>query len=121
MPSISTKSGPPRVLGNSLHESAKLQRHTLALIVSPNIEDIKVCRALIGTLEGLSSVVIVCSTETQGEEVLLRRTVDVVFCDENLLGGSHHVLIHANHWDHRMGVIRALRAEGQLASSRAGG
>jgi DNA-binding NtrC family response regulator len=118
MPSISTKSGPARVLGNSVHESAKLRRHTLALIVSPNIE---VCRALIGTLEGLSTDVIVCSTETQAEEVLSRQTVDVVFCDENLLGGSHHVLIHANHWDHRMGVIRALRAEGQLASSRAGG
>jgi DNA-binding NtrC family response regulator len=107
MPSISTESGPAGVLGNAVHESAKLQqRHTLALIVSPNIE---VCRALIGTLEGPSTDVIVCSPETQAEEeALSRQTVDVVFCDENLPDGSHHELIHANHWDHRMGVIRAL-------------
>jgi len=108
------------------------------------------------TLEGLSSDVIVCSTETQAEEVLSRQTVEVVFCDEHLPDGSYDELIHANHWDHRipkvvgttrtgdlcieavtkgafdvirfpwhaadveMGVIRALREEGQLASSRAG-
>ena len=155
MPSISTESRPAGVLGNSAHESANLQRHVLALIVSPNIE---VCRPLTPTLEELPTDVIVCSTETQAEEVLSRQTVDVVFCDEHLPDGSYDELIHANHWDHRiptvvgttrtgewdlcievvtkgafdvirspryaadveMGVIRALREEGQLASSRAG-
>ena len=94
MPSISTESRPAGVLGNSAQVSAKLQRHVLALIVSPDIE---VCRPLMRTLEGLSTDVIVCSTETQAEEVLSRQTVDVVFCDEDLPDGSYDELICANH------------------------
>jgi len=99
MPSISAESRPAGVLGNSVHESAKLQRHIRALIASPHIE---VSRALLRTLEGLSTDVIVCSTETQAEEVLSRQTVDVVFCHEHLPDGSYDELIHANHWEHRI-------------------
>jgi len=99
MPSISTESRPSGVLGNSAQKSARLQGHVLALIVSPNID---VCRALMRTLEGLPTDLIVCSTETQAGEALSRQTVDVVFCDEHLPDGSYDELIHANHWDHRI-------------------
>jgi DNA-binding NtrC family response regulator len=52
------------------------------------------------TLDGLLTDVIVCSTETQAEEVLSKQTVDVVLCDEHLPDGLYDELIHANHWDH---------------------
>ena len=154
MHSLPMESRPAGAVENSVPESATLQRHVRALVVGPNIE---VRRALLRTLEALSRDVIVCSTQTQAEEVLSRQTVDVVFCDEHLPDGSYDQLIHSNHWDHRtprvvvttrigewelyfeavtkgafdvirspwyaadveMAVIRALREEGQLPSSRA--
>ena len=154
MPSLPMESRTTGVLENSVHEGVTLQRHVRALVVSPNIE---VRRALLRTLEALSTDVIVCSTRAQAQEVLLKQTVDVVFCDEHLPDGSYDELIHSNHWDHRiprvvvttrtgewdlyfeavtkgafdvirspwhaadveMAVIRALREEGHLHSSRA--
>jgi len=99
MSSLSIKSRSADVLENSVPESATLQRHVRALVVSPNIE---VRRALLRTLEALSTDVIACSTQTQAEEVLSRQTVDVVFCDEHLPDGSYDELIHSNHRDHRI-------------------
>jgi DNA-binding NtrC family response regulator len=110
MLSISTESRPTGVPGNSVHESAKLQRHVLVLIVSPNIE---VCRALRRTLDGLLTDLIVCSTETQAEEVLSKQTVDVVFCDEHLPDGSYDELIHAKHWDHRIPRVAVTTRTGE--------
>jgi DNA-binding NtrC family response regulator len=99
MSSLSIKSRSADVLENSVPESATLQRHVRALVVSPNIE---VRRALLRTLEALSTDVIACSTQTQAEEVLSRQTVDVVFCDERLPDRSYDELIHSNHRDHRI-------------------
>jgi DNA-binding NtrC family response regulator len=99
MPSLSAEVRPDVVLKNPVHESATLQRHVRSLVVSPNIE---VRRALLGTLEALSTDVIVCSTQTQAEEVLSRQAVDLVFCDEQLPDGSYGELINSNHWDHRI-------------------
>jgi len=99
MPSVSIESRSAGVLDNPVHESAMLQRHVRALVVSPNIE---VRRALLRTLEALSTDAIACSTQTQAEEVLSRQTVDLVFCDEHLPDGSYDQLIHPNHWDRRI-------------------
>ena len=67
MHSLPMERRPAGALENSVHESATLQRHVRALVVGPNIE---VRRALLRTLEALSRDVIVCSTQTQAEEVL---------------------------------------------------
>jgi len=99
MPSLSNEGRPAGVLDNPVHESATLQPHVRALVVSPNIE---ARRALLRTLEALSTDVIACSTQTQAEEVLSRQTVDVVFCDEHLPDGSYDELIHPNHRDRRI-------------------
>jgi DNA-binding NtrC family response regulator len=98
MPSLSIETRPHSILAN-LKENSTMQRHVRALVVSPNVE---VRRLLLGTLEALSTDVIVCSTRTQAEEVLSRLAVDVVFCDEHLSDGSYGELIHSNHWDHRI-------------------
>src|SRR6266478_7829122 len=99
MHSLPMERRPAAALENSVHESATLQRHVRALVVGPNIE---VRRALLRTLEALSTDAIACSTQTQAEEVLSRQTVDLVFCDEHLPDGSYDQLIHPNHWDRRI-------------------
>ena len=99
MSSLSVDVRPQSVLKNPVQESATLQRHVRALVVSPNIE---LRRPLLRTLEALSTDVIVCSTRTQAEEVLSSQTVDVVFCDEQLPDGSYEELIHSNHCDNRI-------------------
>ena len=99
MSSLSVDVRPQSVLKNPVQESATLQRHVRALVVSPNIE---LRRPLLRTLEALSTDVIVCSTRTQAEEVLSRQTVDVVFCDDHLPDGSYEELIHSNHCDNRI-------------------
>lgn len=93
---------------------------------------LEVCQVLIRTLDRLSADVISCSTRSQVDEVLARRKVDLIFCDEYLPDGSYSDLIHTNHWNHKiprivvatrhasdveMVLIRALRDECQQAAA----
>jgi DNA-binding NtrC family response regulator len=99
MPSLLIEVRPDSVLANGSHVNAVLRRQIRTLIVSPLIE---VRRSLLGTLEKLSTDVIVCSTRAQAEEVLSRRAIEVVFCDEHLPDGWYQDLIHTDHFDHRI-------------------
>lgn len=63
---------------------------------------LEVRQVLIRTLDRLSADVISCSTRSQVDEVLARRKVDLIFCDEYLPDGSYSDLIHTNHWNHKI-------------------
>jgi DNA-binding NtrC family response regulator len=84
---------------NAAHDTVTSQRHVRALVVSPQLE---VRKALVRVLEGLSTDVISCSTQSQAEEVLSFQSVEVVFCDEQLPDGSYTDLIHPNHRDRKI-------------------
>jgi len=60
------------------------------LVVSANIED---RNALIKVLESLSGNVFSCSNLAQAREVIVRRPMDIAFCDEQLPDGSYRDLV----------------------------
>jgi DNA-binding NtrC family response regulator len=91
-------------------QNTPTQRQVRVLVVSPQLE---VRQVLICTLECLSADVICCSTRTQAEEVLARREVDLVFCDEHLPDGSYGDLIHTNHWNHKIPRIVVITRHGE--------
>jgi DNA-binding NtrC family response regulator len=113
MPAAFTETRTESVLRNSSQLNAPLQRQIRVLIVSPLVE---VRRPLLQALEKLSTDVLVCSTLAQAEEVLLRKAVEVVFCDEHLADGSYQDLIHAEHFDHRVPrvVVTTLTGDWEL-------
>jgi DNA-binding NtrC family response regulator len=89
---------PETILDNPAQTMPILQRHVRALLVSPRLE---VRKPLLHVLEGFSTDVVCCSTFEQAEEVLAKRSFEVVFCDECLPDGSYEKLIHTNHYERR--------------------
>ena len=65
------------------------------LLVSPNLE---VRQPLTRTLYTLAADTISVPRASRSPELLARREIDVVFCDEHLASGSYRDLIHPNHY-----------------------
>lgn len=72
-------------------ESASV-RTVWALVVSPELEARK---PLLRTLEALQVDTVVCAARIQAEEILRRKAVDIIFCDEHLPDGGYSDLVHA--------------------------
>jgi hypothetical protein len=84
------------------------QRQVRVLVLSRQLE---VRQVLIRTLDRLSADVISCSTRSQVDEVLARRKVDLIFCDEYLPDGSYSDLIHTT-----MGTTKSLALSSLFAT-----
>lgn len=67
-----------------------MPRQCDVLLVSTSIEDQK---TVLGVLSGLANNVFSCSTLAEAEEVILRQTIDLVFCDEHLPDGPFRDLL----------------------------
>jgi DNA-binding NtrC family response regulator len=67
-------------------------RPVRALVVSPELE---LRKPLLRTLEALQVDITVCAARIQAQEILCRKPVDIIFCDDHLPDGSYSDLLSA--------------------------